>query len=489
MPLPPNTARTTTLVAGSANALLGLLVLLGWHLHVAAIIQIHPASAPMQYNTALGFLFGGIGLLGAAAQRGAIAMAGGLGMGLIGLLTLLTHVFASDIGLDQLFMQHYITVATSRPGRMAPNTALCFVLGGAALLLAGWRAPLRLRWHAVCLLAALAVGLSLAALMGYLVDLPTAYGWGHLTRMAVHTALGLVLLGLGLMALSEQSGTREHGWQPWAIGVIVSTLTVTLWQALEQSQAGTGYADEFVLAFGLLMALALARTVAYSQDLQRAAEATALALAQLGQEMQERKKAEEQVRRLAFYDMLTQLPNRLLLNERLQQSRSASKRSGHCGAVLFLDLDNFKPLNDRHGHAVGDLLLVEVARRLQHCVRETDTVARFGGDEFVLVLSELASDPALSAAQALQVAEKVQEALSAPYLLAAPAARPGPQAQPGVEHHCSVSIGLALFDAHTGEVDEILKWADAAMYQAKEAGRHAIRMHPFGSSMAGIEFA
>jgi diguanylate cyclase (GGDEF)-like protein len=486
MTLPPRTARTASLAAGGAVALLGLLVLLGWYLHLPLVIQIRPSFAPMQYNTALGFLLGGLGLLGVQRQRQHLAQACGLAMALIGLLTLATHVLASDIGLDQLFMQHYITVASSRPGRMAPNTALCFLLCGSALLLAAGRTALRWRWHAVCLLAALTIGLSLAALMGYLVGIPSAYGWGNLTRMAVHTALGFVVLGLGLIALGAELPRQERGWQPWAIGVVVSTLTVTLWQALVQANANVGHAGEFVLAFGLLMALALARAVAYSQELHRAALATALALEQLGAEMQERRKAEEQVRRLAFYDMLTQLPNRLLLNERLQLARAASRRSGHFGAVLFLDLDNFKPLNDRHGHAVGDLLLVEVARRLLHCVREVDTVARFGGDEFVLVLSELAVAPVRSATLAMQVAHKVQAALSAPYQLCAPGDGPQPDC---VEHHCSVSIGMALFDAHSGEANAILKQADAAMYRAKEAGRHAIRMHQADTHLAGTEFA
>jgi diguanylate cyclase (GGDEF)-like protein len=468
MPLPPQTARTAALAAGAASALLGLAVVLGWHLHLASVIQVHPAFAPMQYNTALGFLLGGVGLL--AAQRKRVALACGMAMALLGLLTLFTLVFATDIGLDQLFMQHYITVATSRPGRMAPNTALCFVLNGSALVLAGWGSPLRLRWQGVSLLASLAIGLSFAALMGYIVGLPTAYGWGNLTRMAVHTALGFIVLSLGLIALGAQAPNPERGWRPWALGAIVSTITVTLWQALLQTDASSGHAAEFVLAFGLLMALALARATAYALELRRAASATALALAQLGQEIQERKKAEQQVRQLAFYDMLTQLPNRLLLSERLQQSRAASKRTGHYGAAMFLDMDNFKPLNDTHGHAVGDLLLVEAAKRLLHCVRETDTVARFGGDEFVVVLSELSMDPARSAAQALQVAEKIQAALSEPYLLAAT-----PECL--VEHRCTVSIGIALFDATASDTDTMLKQADAAMYEAKDAGRHAIRMH------------
>jgi diguanylate cyclase (GGDEF)-like protein len=399
----------------------------------------------------------------------------GLLMAAIGLLTLLTHIFPLDLGLDQLFMQHYITVATSQPGRMAPNTALCFGLAGSALVVGSLLHKAPLRWHVLCLLAALTMGLSAAALMGYLVGIPTAYGWGNLTRMAVHTAVGFVVLGTGLVALSGQAQNASRDWHPWAIGVIVSTITITLWQALAVDTGNSGHAAEFVLAFGLLMALALARAVAYSLQLHRAAEATAKALAQLSQEMLERKKAQEQVHRLAFYDMLTGLPNRLLLNERLQQNMASGKRNGHMGAVMFLDLDNFKPLNDAHGHAVGDLLLKEVARRLSECVRETDTVARFGGDEFVLVLSELAMEQAASKAQAGLVAEKIQAALFAPYRLETCAHDGERDCNTLVEHHCTVSIGLALFGPLQDEPDTILKSADAAMYKAKVSGRNAIR--------------
>ncbi len=194
----------------------------------------------------------------------------------------------------------------------------------------------------------------------------------------------------------------------------------------------------------------------------------------------ERKQMEEQVRHLAFYDALTNLPNRRLLDDRLAQTMAASKRSGLYGALMFLDLDNFKPLNDAHGHVVGDLLLIEVAKRLKSCIREVDTVARFGGDEFVVMLSELNEDKAMSTRQTETVAEKIRVRLSEPYLLSV---RREGQAAAMVEHLCTVSIGISLFINHEASQDEILKWADAAMYQAKDAGRNLIRFHGQGASV------
>jgi diguanylate cyclase (GGDEF)-like protein/hemerythrin-like metal-binding protein/PAS domain S-box-containing protein len=186
----------------------------------------------------------------------------------------------------------------------------------------------------------------------------------------------------------------------------------------------------------------------------------------------ERKTAEEQIHNLAFYDALTQLPNRRLLNDRLGQTMAASKRSGRYGALMFLDLDNFKPLNDTYGHGVGDLLLVEVARRIGSCVRETDTVARFGGDEFVVMLSELDEDKTESTTQAGIVAEKIRATLAEPYLLTI---QQEGKAERTIEHHCTSSIGVVLFLNHEASQEDIIKWADMAMYQAKEDGRNLIR--------------
>ena len=182
----------------------------------------------------------------------------------------------------------------------------------------------------------------------------------------------------------------------------------------------------------------------------------------------------DQLRQLAFYDTLTGLPNRRLLNDRLTLAVAASKRSGQHGALMFLDLDNFKPLNDRHGHAVGDLLLKEVGARLKRCIRETDTAARFGGDEFVVMLGELGADPIGAKAQAEKVAEKIRAALGQPYLL-----KLQKDGTPGtaLQHQCSASIGVALLHHQDGSTEDFLKWADIAMYQAKDGGRNLIRFH------------
>lgn len=180
---------------------------------------------------------------------------------------------------------------------------------------------------------------------------------------------------------------------------------------------------------------------------------------------------EKKFRQLAFYDALTLLPNRRLLNDRLAQARAASKRSNKYCALMFVDLDNFKPLNDRHGHDVGDLLLIEVAHRVTCCLREMDTVARFGGDEFVVLLSELDVDYAQSMEQARIVAEKIRMALAESYrfdMLLDGDSDP-------IEHRCTSSIGLVVFINHENTPEEILKWADMAMYQAKENGRNRVK--------------
>lgn len=183
-----------------------------------------------------------------------------------------------------------------------------------------------------------------------------------------------------------------------------------------------------------------------------------------------RKQLQDRIHHLAFFDDLTKLPNRRLLNDRLGQVMAASKRSSHYGALMFLDLDNFKPVNDNFGHSVGDALLIEAARRLSSCVRDTDTVARFGGDEFVVMLSGLEEDKGESQAQACAVAEKIRVCLSKTYFLKT--RQDG--AEIIVEYHCSSSIGVTLFKGHEISEDEIFKQADVAMYRAKEGGRNLV---------------
>lgn len=175
------------------------------------------------------------------------------------------------------------------------------------------------------------------------------------------------------------------------------------------------------------------------------------------------KHAEEEIRNLAFYDPLTHLPNRRLLIDRFNLALSMSARSLQYGAVLFLDMDYFKTLNDTLGHDYGDDMLVEVARRLCACVREIDTVARLGGDEFVVLLEELGVSAEDTSQRASQVAEKIRVSLSSPYQIK------------GHEYHSSPSIGVALYLGNQKSVDELLKYADMSMYQAKESGRNAVR--------------
>ena len=189
-----------------------------------------------------------------------------------------------------------------------------------------------------------------------------------------------------------------------------------------------------------------------------------------------RKQAEKQIENLAFHDPLTQLPNRRMLNERLSQAMASSKRSGQYGALIFLDMDLFKSLNDTYGHSTGDLLLIEVAHRISSCVREVDIVARFGGDEFVVILSNLGKEISESTSQANIVAEKIRTLLKSPYKLKIETDKKESKL---IEHHCSSSIGVALFLDHEVSTDEVIKWSDIAMYKAKEAGGNSIRF--FGS--------
>ena len=180
-------------------------------------------------------------------------------------------------------------------------------------------------------------------------------------------------------------------------------------------------------------------------------------------DISERKAAEEEIKHLAFYDPLTQLPNRRLLLDRLHQALATSRRIARHGALLFIDLDNFKTLNDTLGHNQGDLLLQQVAERLSSCVREGDTVARLGGDEFVVMLENLSEGIDEAAAQVEAVGAKIVAALNVAYPLG------------GHEHHGTASIGVTLFGTHQETMEELLKQADLAMYQAKASGRNALR--------------
>ncbi|MDI1310467.1 MAG: EAL domain-containing protein [Methylotenera sp.] len=182
-------------------------------------------------------------------------------------------------------------------------------------------------------------------------------------------------------------------------------------------------------------------------------------------DLSQHKKDEAEIHLLAFYDSLTNLPNRRLLMDRLQHALIVSTRHRKHVALLFMDLDNFKTLNDTKGHNIGDLLLIDAASRLLSCVREGDTVARLGGDEFVIILEELSEQAVLAATQAEEICNKILNAISLPYSLQ------------NHSHHLTASIGVILFHNNDFTADELIKRADVSMYQAKNAGRNTIRFY------------
>jgi diguanylate cyclase (GGDEF)-like protein/PAS domain S-box-containing protein len=183
----------------------------------------------------------------------------------------------------------------------------------------------------------------------------------------------------------------------------------------------------------------------------------------ISRDVTEQRATEWAIHSLAFYDSLTGLPNRRLLLDRLQHALPASARHNQHGALLFIDLDDFKKLNDAHGHNAGDMLLTAVARRLSECLRAEDTVARLGGDEFVVLLEDLGEDAGQAADKTEAAAGKILEALNRPYEF-------------GNDRHSSTpSIGISLFFGDSKSVEDLLKHADVAMYQAKQAGRNTLR--------------
>jgi diguanylate cyclase (GGDEF)-like protein/PAS domain S-box-containing protein len=190
-------------------------------------------------------------------------------------------------------------------------------------------------------------------------------------------------------------------------------------------------------------------------------------------DIHDRKLMDEKIQQLAYLDALTQLPNRRLLIEHLKQALARNIRNASYSALLFLDLDNFKPLNDKHGHNVGDMLLIEVARRLQLCVRQTDTVARFGGDEFVILITDMDADESSAHTQAESIAKKILSVVADPYLLQTD----NNGTTITVEHRCTASIGVVTFNNGDSSGEKLLDRADAAMYRAKQEGRNTIRFY------------
>jgi diguanylate cyclase (GGDEF)-like protein/PAS domain S-box-containing protein len=261
----------------------------------------------------------------------------------------------------------------------------------------------------------------------------------------------------------NRSAERLYGWTPQeAMGRSISHLLHDDAQAYQQAIRHVLALGEWSGEFTQHRKDGSSLTVEAHWTLVRDAQGTPRSILAINTDITQRKVTELQIQKLAFFDPLTGLPNRIRLVDRLQHALATGARNGRGGALLFIDLDNFKTLNDTLGHDKGDLLLQQVATRLKACVRESDTVARLGGDEFVVMLEQLSGSANETALQSRTVAENVLGALNQPFDLM------------GYEHRGTCSIGIAPF-VQTEEVGELLKRADLAMYQAKTAGRNTLR--------------
>lgn len=201
-------------------------------------------------------------------------------------------------------------------------------------------------------------------------------------------------------------------------------------------------------------------------------DGTRYGLMSISRDITERKKHEEQIQRLAFYDPLTRLPNRRMFQDKLQLMLTANSRDERYNALFFIDLDNFKTLNDTQGHNIGDQLLIAVADRIQDSLREKDIVARLGGDEFVVMIANLGENEGSSVNVAEEIAKKIRLSICKPYELSI---KKEIKNKNELVFHCTPSIGISMFKSNLTSHDEILKQADVAMYQAKAAGRNTIR--------------
>ncbi len=251
--------------------------------------------------------------------------------------------------------------------------------------------------------------------------------------------------------------------------------------AIEQ---GTSYISEEWVTFasdGHKELLEVTKSPVYSED------GKLLGVLGIGRDVSRRRQLEEQTKDRAFFDGLTKLPNRYLLEDRLKIATNNSKRSLNYCALLFMDLDSFKGLNDQHGHIFGDVVLREAAARLLGCVREVDTVARFGGDEFVVVLNQLHNDLEYSIESARRIAEKMRSALALLYLLSRASAEDAPEAERAnrkerypsdsadIVYQGGTSIGVVMFLGDENSQLELFTQADQAMYQAKKSGGNSVR--------------
>jgi len=354
---------------------------------------------------------------------------------LIGLLTVIQYGFDFNVGIDQFFFKEDANaVNTYAPGRMAPSTAVSFILLGFAALLLTKRV-----YYPAQSFSLIAFLVAFLGLLGYLYDITSFYGIGSYTGMALHTSVAFILLSFSILFACPDRGLIAIATSELAGGIMIRRLSAAVigippilcWLILLGKRSHLYESDVGMALFCVLNIVFLATVIWWNARTLGAVDYQAL------------------------HDLLTGLPNRILFNERLLISLANARSNREKLAVMFLDLDRFKKINDTLGHEVGDRLLKAVALRLTDCIRDTDILARWGGDEFTLLLPKISS-----AECSAETAQRILDALKPPFLL-------------GNDYlHITSSIGIALYPDDGEDAETLIKNADAALYSAKAKGRN-----------------
>jgi diguanylate cyclase (GGDEF)-like protein len=442
--------RIVTSICGALTALIGAVVLIiGWGFDVGAVRALIPGTDAMKPSSALMFVLCGAALLlvPARGNRRLLGCSCSAACILIALAFLSEYVFGWRLGIDELAFRDAAGHADkiAYPGRPAPTALVCFVLTGVALL------ARHTRWRIEEVLMAPVVALAAMCLIGYAYSIPEFYGPASAARMALNTGIAFLLIACGVV-FAQQDGRLKRLLTTTDPGSVMARRLIPLailvpltlgWLRLKGQEDGV-----FGLRVGTWL-LTMTEIVCLTAVIIWAASS-------LSRTDGHRRRLEDELHRLAGEDELTHLANRRGFSERLSRELSLASRHSSPGALLMIDLDHFKAINDRHGHAAGDALLRRISEVLQGRLRDTDALGRLGGDEFVAYLPQTDADAGARVAEHLLTA--IREAST----------------ELGDGMRTTSSIGVA-FDATSSHGPEVmLKAADRAMYRAKRAGGNRV---------------
>ena len=429
-------------------------VLLGWQFDSATLKSMLPGRVAMNPLTAVCFALSATALLvwreDSRGARDRFCAGLGLVIATCGFVRLLGYLSGWYLPIDSVLFAARLQGGGGLANRMAPNTAFNFILIGCAL------AALTFQLVALAQLFALGCGLiAFVALVGYAYSATSLLQVAGYIPMAFHTAALFLLVSVSIVCATPGLGIAASITRRTPGGHVVRRMLPSLilgppalgWLRLQGELLGL-YGPAVGVAFlvAAMVAMGFALTWATARAVDRGEV--------------ERRRSDEIIQRLAHFDQLTSLPNRVLFEDRLRRAVARAHREGGAVALLFLDLDGFKQVNDRLGHDAGDQVLRDAARRIETALRTVDTAARLGGDEFTVILEHIASTEDIQT-----VAQRLLLLLSRSYAVA------------GSEAHLSASVGVSVYPGDSRVPSELLSFADAAMYRAKRAGKNQVAFH------------